>query len=426
MDGQGFTNDDSICVKMKGNRTRASLWTCSLLVMLLLLGCLPAWGIAKEVQVSEARGVIAYQGAEKAAREAALRGALQDAIEQAGAASFATAAEQRLFQTVSRTAFPQLRRAVTHHRVLRAGEVNEGEDYEVVISARVEEQVLQETLQSLRQLQEVMSLKTVLVIYNPRVQGTLQLDLVKPEDWELVQGAMAGLNQNFITWGFGVVDPSFLREPLEELAASPSAGARAFHQAASKLAAQHEAHYLASFTLRFSNEPRSESVNEAKVTLSAKLFQIGTDQLVRMEDSRSRRKARRSTEVVQVLSPMLRTVAKEAGGRLAESLVTSLWGHVEDGRPLLLRVQGGSNRQKMRFRKLLKSLEPVTRLKVMRRNSQGLLLRVHHESDDPEELLEVIEEHFYLNPGFDGYELEWGQAGELLMPTLVVEDECAC
>jgi len=426
MDGQGFTNGYPIQVKMKANGTRYSLLTRSLLVVLLPLVFLPARGIAKEVQVSEARGVIAYLGTEKTAREEALRHAFQDAIEQAIATSFTTSAEKHLFRTIYRVAYPKLRRAVTHHQILRAEESNEGEDYEVVISAIVEDQVLQETLKSLKQLQDLLSLKTVMVVYNPRVQGALQLDPTQQEDLELVQAVMGNLNQSFMAWNFTVVDPDLLRESLRELDNSTSVGASAFHQAASNLAVQHDAHYLSTFTLQISNESRSESVNEAKIRLSAKLFQIGTDQLVNMEDARSRRKYRSSSETVQVLSPLLQTAARKVGSRLAENLVTNLWTHVENGQPLLLRLQGGSNQQKMQFRKLLKSLEPVTRLKVLHRNSQWLLLRVYHESDDPEDLLEVIDEYFYLSPRFDGYELEWEQLGELLTLTLVATKECSC
>ena len=276
------------------------------------------------------------------------------------------------------------------------------------------------------QLQKLISQKTVMVTYNPGVQGALPLDLTKRKDFELLKSLISSFNQGLVKHNFRVIDPDFLGEFFKKMVDSPPDNLTAFHSTITSQAAKHEASYYITLTLNVSDNARSDSVNELKVTLSAKLYHVGTAQFLKEKKSLNRKKYKNNEDTFNMLSQVLGVSTKQLSNKLAEGLIAELQAYLDDGMPLLLRLQGGTSRQKSRFRKMLKSLDQVTRLEDTRRNQKELFMRVYGKDGNLKELLEKIEEYFYLNPGFDGYELELNQLGDVVTLTLLKEGVCGC
>ena len=135
-------------------------------------------------------------------------------------------------------------------------------------------------------MQELTGRKTVMVIYNPKVQGELPLDPKRGDDFNLIKSAMIALNQGFINKRFDVIEPSVLQEVIraETLALSNEAD---FDQAVSELAAKYG--HNTTRPLNFLFLTKNSSVFEAKTIIRAKLYNVGSARIINQLEGKEKR-----------------------------------------------------------------------------------------------------------------------------------------
>ena len=164
--------------------------------------------------------------------------------------------EVKNFQLLSDRILSKSKGVIKNYKILREGEVDNGVNYEVVISAIVDDQLMEDSMEAFRLMQELTGRKTVMVIYNPKVQGELPLNPKRGDDFNLIKSAMIALNQGFINKRFDVIEPSVLQEVIRDTETLALSNEVDFDQAVSELATKYGAQYYTTFELLASNKKK--------------------------------------------------------------------------------------------------------------------------------------------------------------------------
>lgn len=395
----------------------------------LLLGALgmifPFLLEAKEVKVNEARGIARlFSGEEKIARDDAKREALKNAIEQGVGTVITSESVMDNFEIVSDRVASASKGAIKSYKILAEGPIDNGHNYEVVITAIVDDEVIQDTAQALRTLHEMTGRKTVMVIYNPSVQGELPLDPKKnANDYQLIKSAITALNQTFLEKRFDVVDPDVLKDVIKDTETITLSNETDFDQAVSRLATKYGAQYYISFTLLASHKPISHDISEAKAIIRAKLYNIGTARMVAQVEGKGNKKYRKAQtgfDVFEGMTDAIGLAAKQVREGMVNSLLNMLFEYIQAGAPVMVRFYGGKNRYNSAFFRMARKIPDVTSVKTISRNRRELFIHVYYTKTTDDFLLD-LEDSFYENKRFKGFEMEPGQAGDVLTISLVKE-----
>ena len=393
-------------------------------VTLLNLTAFSIMSAASEIEIQEAVGLARlYSGEEKQAKDEALRNAMKKAIEQGVGAMLTSESEVENFQLVSDRILTKSKGVIKSYRILREGVVDNGVNYEVAISAVVDNDLLNSSMEAFRLMQQLTGRKTVMVIYNPNVQGTLPLNPNNGDDFQLIKSGVTALNQAFIERRFDVIDPDVLKEVIKDTETMALSNEGDFDQAVSELAAKYGAQYYVTFTVMASNVERG-NVSEAKANINAKLYNVGSARIINQIEGKGSKKFRKTTSGMDVFENMkfaIRQATKQIRFKLVASLIERLYEYAEDGAPLMVRIFTGKVSHQSPFMRMLKKMKGVTGTKTVSRNRKELYMHVYYTGTETDDFLMSLEDAFYSNRRFKGYTLIPSQSGEVIVLYMEME-----
>ena len=371
---------------------------------------------ARETEISEAVGMVRlYSGEEKQAKDGALREAMKSAVEQGVGAVLTSETEVENFQVVSDNILKKSKGVIKSYRILREGAVDNGINYEVVISAVVDDDLLNTSLESFRLMQQLTGRKTVFVVYNPNVQGDLPLNPERGNDFQLIKSGLTALNQAFIDRRFEVIDPEVFKDVIKDQETMALANEADFEEVVSEMAAKYGAQYYVVFTLMASNTERGK-ISEAQADINAKLYNTGTGKIISTIEGMGKKKYKKSTsgmDVFQNMKSAIRKATKQVKNNLVNSLIERLYEYAEDGAPILVRIHVGKKSHVRAFMKMIKGLKIVTGSKTISSIGKDATLHVYGIGDT-DSFLDDLDDNFYKNRRFKGYSLSIAQSGEVV------------
>ena len=372
--------------------------------------------VAREIKIAEAVGLARlYSGEEKQAKDDALRQAMKSAIEQGVGAVLSSETEVENFQVVSDNILKKSKGVIKSYQILREGAVDNGVNYEVVISAVVDDDMLNSSLESFRLMQQLTGRKTVFVVYNPNVQGDLPLNPERGNDFQLIKSGLTDMITAFIDRRFEVLDPEVLKDSIEDQEKMALAQEADFQEVVSELAAKYGAQYYVVFTLMASNTERGK-ISEAQADINAKLYNTGTGKIISTIEGKGKKKYKKSTsgmDVFQNMKSAIKKATKQVKNKLVNSLIERLYEYAEDGAPMLVRIHVRKKSQVRIFLKMINGLKGVTGSKTISRIGKDVTLHVYGIGDT-DNFLNDLEDEFYKNRRFKGYALSPAQSGEVL------------
>jgi hypothetical protein len=381
---------------------------------------------AREIEIQEAVGMARlYSGEEKKAKDEALRDAMKKAVKQGAGAVLNSETEVENFQLVSDRILTKSKGIIKRYQILREGAVDNGKNYEVVISAVVDDDVLNQSMESFRIMQQLTGRKTVMVIYNPTVQGELPLNPENGNDFQLIKEGLTVLRKAFLKRKFEVIDTEASLEMLKDTEDMSEDNEGEFNTTVSEKAHKHGAQYYVTFTVMASNK-EGERRSEAKAIINAKLYNRGTARLIDQISGKGKKKYKKSTAGMDVFDNMMIAInkaSKQVRDKLVDSLVVQLYEYAEDGAPIILRVETGKQRRQTPFLRILKKMKGVTRVDTKSSQRDEMLIHVFYKGTDLGDFFMDLEDIFYQDRKFKGLELVRAKAGDIFVLTMADEED---
>ena len=381
---------------------------------------------AREIEISEAAGLARlYSGEEKQAKDEALRDAMKKAIEQGVGAVLASETEVENFQLVSDKILKKSKGAIKEYKILREGAVDNGINYEVVISAVVDDDLLNQSMESFRIMQQLTGRKTVMVIYNPTVQGELPLNPENGNDFQLIKEGLTVLRKAFLKRKFEVIDSEASLAMIKDTEAMSEDNEGEFNEVVSEMANKYGAQYYVTFTVMASNK-EGEKRSVAKSIINAKLFNVGSARLINQVSGKGRKKYKKSTSGMDVFENMMIAInqaSKQVKDKLVNSLIERLYEYAEDGAPLMLRVETRKQKLQTPFLRILKKMKGVTGTDTKSSSRNEMFIHVYYKGTDIDEFFMDLEDIFYKDRKFKGLELLRARAGDVFVLTMADEED---
>ena len=404
-------------------RTIIKVIFCFTAISFLSLSSFYETSAARETEVSEARGLARlYSGEEKQARDEALRDAKKKAVQQGVGALLSSETEVENFQVISDRILTKSKGAVKDVKILREGAVDNGAYYEVVISCVVEDDVLKHSMENFRMMQEMTGRKTIMVLYNPKVQGDLPLNPENGDHFYLIESAVTAFSQSFLDRSFHVKDPEGWKKVLDRREVMAILNEADFEEEVTNLARDAGAQYVVIFTLMASDiEDGKYKLSLAKI--QAKLINAGSGALVFTDEGKARKKYKPTTSgmiVYEKMGDAIRSATKTLRIKLVDSLVEKLYDYAEDGAPIFISFHTAKKSHVRPFMKMIQGLKRVTSSKTISRSPKDVTMDIYGVTDT-DSLLGELEDAFYANRRFKGYALSITQTGEGL--ELNMEDD---
>jgi hypothetical protein len=385
-------------------------------ISLLSLSAFYETSAAREIEIQEAVGSARmYSGEEKKARDEALRDAMKKAVEQGVGTVLASETEVENFQVVSDRILKKSKGTIKSYRILREGAVDNGINYEVVISAVVDDDLLNQSMESFRLMQQMTGRKTVFIVYNPNVQGDLPLNPKNGDHFNLIETAVLAINKKFIERRFSILDFERYKKVMLNRETMALANEADFEDAVSELAAENGAQYYVEFTLMVSDKEIGKN-KVAQANIKAKLVNYGTGALIDTIEGKGRKKYKKTTSGMIVFENMgsaIKKAANIAGRELVDSLLTRLYEYAEDGAPIFVSIHVGKKSQVRPFLKMINSMKSVTSSKTVSRIGKDITMYVYGIGDTDSWVGE-LEDAFYANRKFKGYAVIPALTGETL------------
>ena len=396
-------------------------------ISLLSLSAFYETSAARETEISEAVGMVRlYSGEEKQAKDGALREAMKSAVEQGVGAVLTSETEVENFQVVSDNILKKSKGAIKSYRILREGAVDNGINYEVVISAVVDDDLLNQSMESFRIMQQLTGRKTVMVVYNPTVHGELPLNPENGNDFQLIKEGITVLSRAFLKRKFEVIDTEASLAMIKDTETMSEDNEGEFNEVVSEMANKYGAQYYVTFTVMASNK-EGEKRSETKAIIDAKLFNVGSARLINQISGKGRKKYKKSTSGMDVFENMMiaiKQASKQVKDKLVNSLIERLYEYAEDGAPLMLRVQTDKQKRNNPFKRMLKKMKGVTGIDVKSSSPNEMFIHVYYKGTDIDELFMDLDERFYSDKrNFKGLELRQSQAGDVFVLTMVDEED---
>ena len=355
---------------------------------------------AREIEIQEAVGLARmYSGEEKKAKDEALRDAMKKAIEQGVGAVLASETEVENFQVVSDRILTKSKGAIKSYRILREGAVDNGINYEVVISAVVDDDLLNQSMETFRIMQQLTGRKTVMVVYNPTVHGELPLNPENGNDFQLIKEGLTVLRKAFLKRKFEVIDSEASLAMIKDTEAMSEDNEGEFNEVVSEMANKYGAQYYVTFTVMASNkEGGTRSV--AKSIINAKLFNVGSARLINQVSGKGRKKYKKSTSGMDVFENMMIAInqaSKQVKDKLVNSLIERLYEYAEDGAPLMLRVETRKQKLQTPFLRILKKMKGVTGTDTKSSSRNEMFIHVYYKGSDIDDFFMDLEDIFTKN-----------------------------
>ena len=380
---------------------------------------------ARETEISEAVGLVRlYSGEEKQAKDGALREAMKSAVEQGVGAVLTSETEVENFQLVSDRILTKSKGIIKRYQILREGAVDNGKNYEVVISAVVDDDVLNQSMESFRIMQELTGRKTIFVAYNPKVQGELPLNPENGDHLYLIESGVIAFSQSFLKRSFHIIDPDGWKKVLDNRDLMALANEAEFEDEVTELAKDAGAQYLVIFTLMASHKEDGKH-STALAKIQAKMINTGSAALVFTDEGKGRKKYKKSTSgfiTYEKMGDAIRNATKTLRTKLVDSLVKALYKYAEDGAPIFVTFQTVKKSHVRPFIKMINGLKRVTGSKIISRLKKDVTMHVYGVGDT-DSFLEDLEDAFYANRKFKGFALLPAQSGETLVLTMEDDDE---
>ena len=264
-------------------------------ISLLSLSTFYETSAAREIEIQEVVGSARmYSGEEKKAKDEALRDAMKNAIEQGVGAVLNSETEVENFQVVSDRILKKSKGAIKSYRILREGAVDNGINYEVVISAVVDDDLLNQSMESFRIMQQLLGRKTIFVAYNPMVQGDLPLNPENGDHSYLIESGVIAFSQSFLKRKFHIIDPDGWKKVLNNRDLMALENEADFEEEVTELAKDAGAQYLVIFTLMASVTEQGK-YQLALAKIQAKLINTGSAALIETQESTARKKFKKTT-----------------------------------------------------------------------------------------------------------------------------------
>jgi len=385
-------------------------------ISLLSLSAFYETSAAREIEIQEAVGSARmYSREEKKARDDTLRDAMKKAVEQGVGTVLASETEVENFQVVSDRILKKSKGTIKSYRILREGAVDNGINYEVVISAVVDDDLLNQSMESFRLMQQMTGRKTVFIVYNPNVQGDLPLNPKNGDHFNLIETAVLAINKKFIERRFSILDFERYKKVMLNRETMALANEADFEDAVSELAAENGAQYYVEFTLMVSDKEIGKN-KVAQANIKAKLVNYGTGALIDTIEGKGRKKYKKTTSGMIVFENMgsaIKKAANIAGRELVDSLLTRLYEYAEDGAPIFVSIHVGKKSQVRPFLKMINSMKSVTSSKTVSRIGKDITMYVYGIGDTDSWVGE-LEDAFYANRKFKGYAVIPALTGETL------------
>ena len=381
---------------------------------------------AREIEIQEAVGSARmYSGEEKKAKDEALRDAMKNAIEQGVGAVLNSETEVENFQVVSDRILKKSKGSIQSYRILREGAVDNGINYEVVISAVVDDDLLNQSMETFRIMQQLTGRKTVMVVYNPTVHGELPLNPENGNDFQLIKEGITVLSRAFLKRKFEVIDTEASLAMIKDTEAMSEDNEGEFNEVVSEMANKYGAQYYVTFTVMASNkEGGTRSV--AKSIINAKLFNVGSARLINQVSGKGRKKYKKSTSGMDVFENMMIAInqaSKQVKDKLVNSLIERLYEYAEDGAPLMLRVETRKQKLQTPFLRILKKMKGVTGTDTKSSSRNEMFIHVYYKGSDIDDFFMDLEDIFYKERKFKGLELVRAKAGDVFVLTMADEED---
>ena len=395
-------------------------------ISILSLSAFYETSAAREIEIQEAVGSARmYSGEEKKAKDEALRDAMKNAIEQGVGAVLNSETEVENFQVVSDRILKKSKGAIKSYRILREGAVDNGINYEVVISAVVDDDLLNQSMESFRIMQQLTGRKTVMVVYNPTVHGELPLNPENGNDFQLIKEGITVLSRAFLKRKFEVIDTEASLAMIKDTETMSEDNEGEFNEVVSEMANKYGAQYYVTFTVMASNK-EGEKRSEAKSIINAKLFNVGSARLINQISGKGRKKYKKSTSGMDVFENMMIAInqaSKQVKDKLVNSLIERLYEYAEDGAPLMLRVETGKQKRQTPFLRILKKMKGVTGTDTKSSSRNEMFIHVYYKGTDIDEFFMDLEDIFYKDRKFKGLELLRARAGDVFVLTMADEED---
>ena len=377
---------------------------------------------AEEITVEAEGSARYYTGEEAEAKRNALREAQRNAVNQGAGMLLTSETEVRDFDLVSDRILSKSKGILKNYEILEEGP--QGTEYIVRIKATIDTEVLEGDLRTLRTMQELTGRKTIVVFYNSKVQGNLPFNPKNPDDYQVISNAISEVNSVLIERRFDVIDND-LEKVLKDTEDMLLAADADFKEVVSQKAADYGAQYFITFSVVLDIE-KGKRINEVRLNWISKLQNTTTGSIVSAKSVTSIKKSRedfaRGADYYFAAVNQFRTVARTITSEMADDLTMHLYEWLEDGMPVALRFTGEKSRHASSFLRMLQKVEGVKQVKTINRSGKEMELRIYYTNPDIDTLLNTIEEIFYTNRDFKGFELEVSKMADKIIFSMQREE----
>ena len=245
-------------------------------------------------------------------------------------------------------------------------------------------------------VQNLIHNKSVTVIYNPN-PGELNLNPKNEADFLLIQTPMHTFQKAFIDKGFNVVDSSALKEVTKDV------------------------HYVTTFLAQVRIVNGTE-ISEARAMIQARLFNVGTGRMITKVESKGMKefpKTDSGVDFLQNLQAALKQSAEQIAPKLINSLIEILSEHAESGVTVTVELIAGKSRHIRPFMHMLKKIKGVTNVKTSSSILKEVRMRIKYKGTETDDFFMALEDAFYSNRMFKGYDLIAEQMGDVLRLKMV-------
>ena len=245
-------------------------------------------------------------------------------------------------------------------------------------------------------VQNLIHNKSVTVIYNPN-PGELDLNPKNEADSLLLQIPMHTFQKAFSDKGFNVLDPNALKEVIKDV------------------------HYVTTFLAQVRIVKGTE-ISEATAMIQAILQEVGTGRLITKVVSKGMKKFPKTgsgSDLMQNLQAALKQSAEQIAPKLTKSLIEILYEHAESGVPLAVQLSVGKMSQLRTFLRMLKKIKGVTNVNMLSQARKESAMRINYKGTETDDFVMALDDAFYSNRRFQGYDLIAEQMGDVLRLIMV-------
>jgi len=117
-----------------------------------------------------------------------------------------------------------------------------------------------------------------------------------------------------------------------------------------------------------------------------------------------------------------RSVARKVTSEMVDAWTVRMYELLEDGMPVAMRFTGDKSRHASAFLRMLQKIEGIKQVKTINRSGKEMELRIYYTNPDIETLLYKVEDVFYTNRGFKGFELEVSKMADKIIFSMQREE----